>query len=199
MSRISEMNDVLNHYPEFAASGVAFRRIAEECAKRIPQRGIEDGRTPAEVLELACEQAVAAMTEGRLRGPSVANYIVATFKAIAADGVSNIPPGLTRIGLASEDAEMRRLVERTIATREAEAKRPLPDPSLPAQALRRMPPRPADGEWFKGPTRPVLPPRRRDIEVERCEPLADLVPVETVKEYRDMVREDEADKAKRAG
>lgn len=199
MSRVSEMLAVLDLYPEIVATGIASNRIVAECCKRIPVRGIEDGRSAAEVLEIACESTMAAMADQRLRGPSAANYLVATFKAIAADGVRNLPDGLSRVGLASELAEMRRLEAATLKARQEAAQRPLPDPALPARALARLPPRPDGETWLHGPTRPRLPPRRPDIESDRCEPLADLLPTETVRENRDATYENERVMAERAG
>jgi hypothetical protein len=192
MSRIGEMVAVLDFYPELVPVGIPFRRIAEECCKRIPVRGCEDGRTPAEVLELAAEATIAAIADQRMRGPSAANYLVATFKAIADRGVREVPHGLSRVGLASEAAEMQRLEAATLKARQEAAQRPLPDPALPARALATMKPRPAEDGWLAtGPKARALPPRRRDIDVERCEPLADLIPADAVRESRDIVRENE--------
>lgn len=199
MTRVARMLAVLDGYPEFVASGIALRRIVEECCKRIPTHGIEDGRTPEEVLEIASEFTLKAIGEDRLRGAGIARYLVATFKAIAADGVRNLPDGLSRVGLASELAEMRRLEAATMKARQEAAQRPLPDPALPARALARLPPRPDGETWLHGPTRPRLPPRRPDIESDRCEPLADLLPTETVRENRDATYENERVMAERAG
>lgn len=192
MSRLSEMLTVLGLYPEFATSGVPFKKIAEECCRRIPPHGCSDGVLPADVLTAACEATVDAVEREGLRGPTVANYVVATFKRMAAEGFT-VTDRLSRVGIHNETLEMARLDAETALRRVADAARPLPDPELPKAFLRAFPAKPdLYALPTAGPTRPRLKPRRADIEEERCEPLGDLIGTDTIRESRDVVKENEA-------
>jgi hypothetical protein len=160
MSRISEMLTVLGLYPEFATSGVPFKKIAEECCRRIPAHGCSDGVLPADVLTAACEATIEALEREGLRGPSVANYIVATFKRMAAEGF-NATDRLSRVGIHSETLEMAKLEAEWAARRAADAARPLPDPELPKAFLGTFPGRPDPDAWptAGGVKRPALKTR----------------------------------------
>jgi hypothetical protein len=160
VSRISEMLTVLGLYPEFATSGVPFKKIAEECCRRIPAHGCSDGVLPADVLTAACEATIEALEREGLRGPSVANYIVATFKRMAAEGF-NATDRLSRVGVHAETLEMARLEAETAVRRAEDAARPLPNPDLPKAFLAAFPPPPDPGAWptAGGVKRPALKPR----------------------------------------
>jgi hypothetical protein len=160
VSRISEMLTVLGLYPEFATSGVPFKKIAEECCRRIPAHGCSDGVLPADVLTAACEATIEALEREGLRGPSVANYIVATFKRMAAEGF-NATDRLSRVGVHAETLEMARLEAEWAARRAEDAARPLPNPELPKAFLAAFPPPPDPGAWptAGGVKRPALKPR----------------------------------------
>lgn len=188
MSRIAEMLSVLDHYPEFAASGVPFKKIVEACCRRIPTTGIADGNLAADVLTVACEVTVDAMEREGLRGPSVANYIVASFKRMASEGVTHIDR-LSRVGVRNELAEMRRLDAETARRRAEDAARPLPNPELPKRALAAFPGRPDPDAWptAGGKTRPTLPERRKPApEDDKPARIGKLVDGDTIREAREL-------------
>lgn len=194
MSRISEMLTVLGLYPEFATSGVPFKKIAEECCRRIPAHGCSDGVLPADVLTAACEATIEAIEREGLRGATVANYVVATFKRMAAEGFT-VTDRLSRVGVHTETLEMARLEAETALRRAEDAARPLPNPELPRTFLKAFPPPPDPGAWHtgKGPKHPRLKPRQPQprYEVDECQPLSDFMPTETTRENRDAVKANE--------
>lgn len=188
MSRISEMLAVLGLYPEFANSGVPFKKIAEECCRRIPSHGCSDGVLPADVLTAACEATIEAIERESMRGPAIANYVVATFKRMAAEGF-NATDRLSRVGIHAETLEMAKLEAETARRRAEDAARPPPDPELPKRFLAAFPPPPDPSAWptGSGPTRRVLPPRR-PVRPETTEParVGRLVDGDTIREAREL-------------
>jgi hypothetical protein len=103
---------------------------------------------------------IEALEREGLRGPSVANYIVATFKRMAAEGF-NATDRLSRVGVHAETLEMARLEAETAVRRAEDAARPLPNPDLPTAFLAAFPPPPDPGAWptAGGVKRPALKPR----------------------------------------
>lgn len=188
MSRISEMLTVLGLYPEFATSGVPFKKIAEECCRRIPSHGCADGVLPADVLTAASEATIDAIEREGLRGPTVANYIVATFKRMAVEGF-NAGDRLSRVGMHADTLEMARLEAEWAARRVEEAKRPPPNPELPKSFLAAFPPPPDPDAWpvGKGAVRARLKPRR-PVAPETSEPtrVGKLVDGDTAREAREL-------------
>jgi hypothetical protein len=201
MSRISEMLGVLDHYPEFATAGVPFKKIVEACCRHIPPHGVADGLAITEVFTVACEVTIDAIERDSMRGPSVANYLVAVFKRMAVEGVTQIER-LSRVGIRNDIAEMKRLDAETARTRAEAAKRPLPNPDLPKRFLAAFPPPPDPSAWPTSglPSRPRLKARQPvpRYEVDNCEPMDAIVPVDTIREYRDRVKDNEAYEAEKA-
>lgn len=191
-TRVDELEEAISCYKELAASGEDFRRIAYECAKRIPAHGMPVGLDADRAIALAAEDTIAAM-EGPNppRASKIARYFVVCFVALATGKKHPKEIAtLTRAGVRSELAEMKRVHAEMLKLREEADSRPPPDPSLPRRALERMPPKPDRESWPTNgcPPRPRLKPRPAPIESDRCEPICDVMPSETVREYRDAAK-----------
>ncbi len=196
--RLGQITAVLAHYPELVASGIDFSRIAGECCKRIPRDGIANGLQVEHVAEAAAEATLSALVGERPpRGRNVANYLVACFRKIAW-GERDIREveTLSRVSARSELLEMRKTLDHLEADRATYANRKPGDPALPKAALARLRPRPSVEDFpTAGCTvRPVLTPPRvyPPIGVLDVEPLSNVMPADQVREYRDLVRADEA-------
>jgi hypothetical protein len=194
VSRTKSMRAVIDHYPELAQSGVPFAKIVEHCCLRIPRTGIVDGNSPEDVLEAACEDAVAAIADDRLRGAAIANYVVAAFKRMAAEGLGE-RKSLSRVGLHRDIAEMQRLLAESDEAARRSARKPRSTPDLAKHALATLRPRP-DIHDLPRDGLLVRPPLKanpyRDIPTERCEPLADALPLEALRENAAAAHESES-------
>jgi hypothetical protein len=195
MSRTSDMLAVLGRYPELATKEAPSAQLVEFCCGRIPKFGIAGGASAAKVLEAACERALVARSSGRLERASIGNYILLTFGGMAANGIP-ASSDFTRVEMEAELAEMERACREQDAERARRAAAPVVQTrgALFAHALANMPPRPDVGDFPRvvGIVRAALKPNpHRDYGTEHCAPIADALPVETLREAAAITHEQE--------